>query len=133
MTAADEELHFEDERFASADWTNYYADRHFQQRFHHEENGRLYCETLLALHSNSADSVIRLLRGPWTWWDHGRVLEYHELPDGGSEQVLAPVWWFLTRVRVRLFPPCPLPAEPGTRLPVTPFRKLCFALNVLPR
>ena len=113
----DEQLQFEDQRFASADWTLYYADAHFAQRYHHEEGGRLYCETLLALRSTTAEPVIELLRGPWSWWDHGRVLEYRELPDGGSEQVLAPVWWFLTRVRVRLFPPYALPGEAGIRLP----------------
>ncbi len=39
-------------------------------------------------------------------------------PTGTSDQILSPVWWFITRVGLHIYPPEPLPDRPGKRVPL---------------
>ncbi|MEQ1948040.1 MAG: hypothetical protein ABL995_12675 [Bryobacteraceae bacterium] len=60
----------------------------------------------MAVHGiQEADPAIALIRGPWDWWEHGRISDFVENPDGSSDQILFPVWWFFTRVGLHISPP----------------------------
>jgi hypothetical protein len=109
-------LRFADELFGAGLQADYYRDGHFQQSYLHR-NGRLYCETLMVLRC-PAEPAVEMVRGPWTWWDGGKVTGFRRLADESSLQVLAPVAWYLTRVGMRIYPPQPLEDRPGIRLPI---------------
>ena len=64
------------------------------------------------------EETIRLLRGPWNWWQHGRSSGFQVNPDGSTSQVLSPIWWNFTRIRVQVFPGRDLPGAGGIRLPI---------------
>ena len=68
--------------------------------------------------TTDADAAIALICGPWDWWEHGRITDYTTNPDGSSDQMLSPVWWFITRVGLHIFPPVNLPDLKGRRVPL---------------
>jgi hypothetical protein len=115
-----EPLTFRDDLFdnPTGDWIQSYSDMHFRQRYLHQD-GAIYCETLMTVHAPAAvDSAIELISGPWDWWEHGRITGFTRNPDGSSDQVLSPVWWFITRVGLHLYPPAALEELRGTRIPL---------------
>lgn len=100
----------------SNDWIESFSDQHFRQRYLHRE-GAIYCETLLTAHGTTdAEAALDLICGPWDWWDHGRITDFISNVDGSSEQVLSPVWWFITRVGLEIEAPVDLPDKNGQRV-----------------
>lgn len=77
----------------------------------------IVCETVMATRGDPA-AAMELLRGPWDWWDRGGAFAFQTLEDGATDQVLVPVTWYWAHVRMRLFPPAPLPELSGWRLPI---------------
>jgi hypothetical protein len=115
-----DQLNFRDDLFdnAAGDWVQSHLDEHFRQRYLHEE-GPIYCETLMTVHGTTdADAAIALICGPWDWWEHGRITDFTTNEDGSSDQILSPVWWFITRVGLHIFPPVNLPDLKGRRVPL---------------
>ncbi len=113
-------IEFRDERFASGGFTEYITDPRFRQRCL-IESGKIICETVTEANC-TAEEALRQVRGPWDWWDHGMALDFRQ-GDGFTDQVLAPVEWFITRVSMRQFLPVSIqaPEFPGTtgqRVPV---------------
>ena len=94
----------------------FYLDEHFHQRY--LETGELVTSETVATVPGRVEDALALVNGPWTWWDFGRVTQYRELERGGSEQVLAPVWWFITRVRLHIYPAQELHDAEGVRIPI---------------
>lgn len=102
----------------TGDWVQSHLDEHFQQRYLDSE-GPIYCETLMTVHGTTdADAAIALITGPWDWWEHGRIADYTINEDGSSDQILSPVWWFITRVGLHISPPVDLPDLHGRRVPL---------------
>ena len=115
-----DDLHFRDDLFdnASGDWVQSHSDEHFQQRYLRNE-GPIFCETLMTVHARlDSSAAINLICGPWDWWEHGRITDFTVNPDGSSDQILSPVWWFITRVGLHIFPPHDLPELKGRRAPL---------------
>jgi hypothetical protein len=115
-----DQRNFRDDLFdnAAGEWVQSHIDEHFRQRYLREE-GPIYCETLMTIHGTTdADVAITLIRGPWDWWEHGRITDFTINGDGSSDQVLSPVWWFITRVGLHIFPPVDLPELKGRRVPL---------------
>jgi hypothetical protein len=111
---------FRDDLFdnTAGEWVQSHSDEHFQQRYLRED-GPIYCETLLTVHGNTdTDAAIGLICGPWDWWEHGRITDFKMNGDGSSDQILSPVWWFITRVGLHIFPPVDLPDLKGRRTPL---------------
>jgi hypothetical protein len=107
----------DDTRFDSGDWTAMPASPPFSQR-HLRGEKLIFCETVMAARGDCATAV-DLIRGPWSWWHKGRSTDYRVEADGSSGQVLTPVWWYTTRIHLRILPPIPLPnSTPGVRLPI---------------
>ena len=103
---------------ASGDWVQSHSDEHFQQRYLRNE-GPIFCETLMTVHARlDTSAAINLICGPWDWWEHGRITDFTVNPDGSSDQILSPVWWFITRVGLHIFPPHDLPELKGRRAPL---------------
>lgn len=99
-------------------WVESYTDVHFRQR-HLDRKGPIVCETLMTVHgSTDTDIAISLICGPWDWWDHGTIADFRLNPDGSSHQTLSPVWWFITRVGLEIFPPVDLSDLRGRRVPL---------------
>ncbi len=106
-----DELNFRDDLFdnPAGEWVHSYSDEHFRQRYL-DQPGAIYCETLMTARGTSdVDAAIALICGPWDWWDHGRITDFTANEDNSSDQILSPVWWFITRVGLHLFPPVELP------------------------
>ena len=106
-----DELNFRDDLFdqPGGDWVHSYSDEHFQQR-HLRESSPIFCETLMIAHGTTdVDAAIARISGPWDWWEHGRIANFTRNADGSSDQILSPVWWFITRVELHLFPPVTSP------------------------
>jgi hypothetical protein len=100
------------------DWVQSYSDPHFQQRYLHQD-GAIYCETLMTVHAGDvAGDAMTLICGPWDWWEHGHIADFAANTDGTSDQVLSPVWWFVTRVALHIYPPVALPDLKGKRAPM---------------
>ena len=115
-----EQPNFRDDLFdnSAGDWVQTHLDEHFRQRYLRQE-GPIYCESLMTVHGTmDADAAIGLICGPWDWWDHGRITDFTANEDGSSDQILSPVWWFITRVGLHVFPPVDLPDLKGRRVPV---------------
>ena len=115
-----DQQNFRDDLFdnAAGDWVQSHLDEHFRQRYLREE-GPIYCETLMTVHGTTdADAAIALICGPWDWWEHGRITDFTTNEDGSSDQILSPVWWFITRVGLHIFPPVDLPDLKGRRVPL---------------
>jgi hypothetical protein len=111
-------LEFCDERFNRPDgWAPYRCAQGFEQR-HLHENHRMYCETRMRVECSSAAAAGEIA-GEWTWWKHGVTSGFRRLDDGSSEQVLSPVWWYVTRIMLKVYPPVPLEHEDGVRIPIT--------------
>jgi hypothetical protein len=111
---------FRDDLFdnSAGDWVESHVDEHFEQRYLNEE-GPIYCETLMTVHgATDSDAAIGLICGPWEWWEHGRITDFTAHEDGSSDQILSPVWWFITRVGLHIFPPVALPELKGRRVPL---------------
>ena len=111
---------FRDDLFDSAtgNWVQSHLDEHFRQSYLREE-GPIYSETLMTVHGTTdADAAIALICGPWDWWEHGRITDFTTNGDGSSDQILSPVWWFVTRVGLHIFPPVDLPDLKGRRVPL---------------
>ncbi len=111
---------FRDELFDSGtgDWVQSHADDHFRQR-HLSGEGPIYCETLMTVYGTTgSDAAIDLICGPWDWWEPGRIADFIANADGSSDQILSPVWWFITRVGLHIFPPVDLPDLRGRRVPL---------------
>ena len=111
---------FRDDLFdnGGGDWVQSYSDEHFRQRYLRND-GPIYCETLMTVRGTSgADAAIALIRGRWDWWEHGRVTGFTTNADGSSDQILSPVWWFITRIGLHGLPPVDLPDLKGRRVPV---------------
>jgi len=110
---------FRDELFDSStsDWVETYSDEHFRQRYL-RRGGPIFCETLMTVRGAGADAAIALIRGPWDWWQHGRAADFRTNPDGSSDQMLSPVWWFITRIGLHGLPPINLLDRAGRRVPV---------------
>lgn len=110
---------FQDQRFEQpGQWSYSYLDEHFEQRFL-EDDPLIFCETRMTVHGAPAlEDAVALIRGPWDWWEHGKISDYEESPDGTTFQTLAPVWWFITRVGLRIETPVEL-AGGGVRIPMT--------------
>jgi hypothetical protein len=82
-------------------------------------NGSIICETILTIPgSTEIDDAVPLILGPWVWWLHGRARNFSVNEDGSSDQVLLPVWWFITRVTLHILPPVPLPDTDGVRISI---------------
>ena len=73
---------------------------------------------MIANRTTDADAAVALIRGPWDWWEHGRIAGFTSNADGSSDQILSPVWWFITRVGLHIFPPVDLPDLKGRRVPL---------------
>jgi hypothetical protein len=102
----------------SGDWVNNQIDERFTQRYLRDET-LIYCETLMTVHNTvDIDAAAAMIMGPWDWWEHGRITDFKLNPDGSTDQTLAPVWWFITRVGLHIFPPAPLSDSPGQRMPL---------------
>ena len=101
---------------------DHWGERPVNEIFRHRylrAQGSIYCETLMTVRETSdIDSAIDLIRGPWDWWDHGRTAEFTANEDGSSDQILSPVWWFITRVCLHILPPLSLPHLSGWRVPL---------------
>jgi hypothetical protein len=113
-------LNFRDDLFdnPAANWVHEKINEHFTHRYL-DEKGPIICETLLTVHGRSdIDEAVKLLNGPWDWWEHGNIADFTINPDGVSHQVLSPVWWFITRVGLEIFPPEDLYDRPGKRIPL---------------
>jgi hypothetical protein len=97
-------------------WVDIPVNEHFRQR-ELDERGSIVCETLLTVHGNTdMQPAIDLIDGPWDWWEHGRIADFVRNLDGSSDQILSPVWWFITRVGLHILPPVDLPDRAGKRL-----------------
>jgi hypothetical protein len=106
-----DQLNFRDDLFdtPAGEWVHSYSDDHFRQRYLRQD-GPIYCETVMIAHGTTdLDAAITLISGPWDWWDHGRISNFTINEDQSSDQVLSPVWWFITRVGLHLLPPTKLP------------------------
>ena len=112
-------LLFRDDKFEQPGiWEQTLGETHFHQRFLHEED-LIYCETLMTVHgATDIDAAVSRIRAPWDWWEHGRITDFVIHEDGTHDQNLAPVWWFMTRVGVRTFPPVALPGLKGQRVSI---------------
>ena len=112
-------LLFRDDKFEQPGaWEQTLGETHFHQRFLHEED-LIYCETLMTVHgATDIDAAVSHIRAPWDWWEHGRSTDFVTHEDGTHDQTLAPVWWFMTRVGVRTFPPGALPGLKGQRVSI---------------
>lgn len=100
------------------DWVHSHTDEHFRQR-HLRQEGAIYCETLMTAHGTTdVAAAIGLICGPWDWWEHGQIADFVANGDGSSDQILSPVWWFITRVGLHIFPPLDLPELKGRRVPL---------------
>ena len=64
------------------------------------------------------DAAVALIRSAWDWWAHGRISGMTMNRDGSSDQILFPVWWFITRVGLHILPPVDLPDLHGLRVPL---------------
>ena len=108
---------YEDARFDDpAGWVRFDQNPRMVQRYIPHRK-LIYCETILATRGSMEDAV-RLLRGAWEWWHHGRSADFHLNPDGSTSQMLSPVWWNFTRVGVQVFSRRDLPGTGGIRLPL---------------
>lgn len=105
-----------DDLFDGASLRTYHQDDHFNQRCA-DGGSRIVCETVMRARGAVEDAVA-LVRGPWIWWDHGRVLSYREGEKGVFVQVLAPIWWNSTRIHQEILQPVPLPGLDGVRVPI---------------
>jgi hypothetical protein len=111
------QLNFHDEVFDNpTHWIHHYKDRRFDQRYL-GEGDVIFCETTMKVRC-SVEAAVSLLCSPWTWWEHGRSINFHSNDDRYTEQILAPVWWYWTRVGLRIFPPVELPGSGGHRIPL---------------
>lgn len=100
------------------EWRRKRWNEHFQCRAVCEQ-GPIFCETLMTVRgTHDIDAAIRLICGPWDWWGHGHTAGFTTNADGSSDQILAPVWWFITRVGLHIFPPADLPERKGRRVPL---------------
>jgi hypothetical protein len=100
------------------DWVERRIDKHFRHR-HLRAKGSIFCETFMTVYgTRDIDAAIDLICGPWDWWAHGRTAGFTANGDGSSDQILSPVWWFITRVRLHTLPPVPLPHLRGLRVPL---------------
>jgi hypothetical protein len=113
-------IQFRDERFRKGGFKEYVTDPRFVQRCLIED-GLIICETVTEA-SCTVEEALAEIRGPWDWWDHGKALDFKAGPDY-NDQVLAPVAWFITRVRMRHFHAMPFEAPEfqgltGHRVPV---------------
>lgn len=114
------ELNFRDDLFDNpkGEWVESHSDLHFRQRYL-REGGPIYCETLMTVHDTTdIRAAIELIRGPWDWWEHGRITDFRRNEDGSTDQVLSPVWWFITRVNLHILPPEDLADLKGQRVPL---------------
>lgn len=101
------------------EWRHIHADEHFTQRFRRETGPPIWCETLMTVPGvTTVDAALSLICGPWNWWEHGNIAGFTRNADGSSDQTLSPVWWFVTRVNLHMFPPVPLPDLKGWRVPL---------------
>src|SRR5580658_9595917 len=116
-----DQLIFVDDLFdnPTGDWVQSHLDKNFRQSYLREE-GPIYCETLMTVPGTTtdADTAIALICGPWDWWEHGRITDFATNADGSSDQILSPVWWFITRVGLHIFPSVDLPDLKGRRVPL---------------
>jgi hypothetical protein len=113
-------LGFADELFENPtlDWVHMEIDEHFRQR-HLREDHPIYCETQMTVHGAGVmDEAIDLISGPWDWWEHGHIADFTRNDDGSSDQILSPVWWFMTRVSLHMLPLEHLPDLHGWRAPM---------------
>jgi hypothetical protein len=115
-----ETVNFRDDLFDNPgrEWVQSFSDEHFQQR-HLLEQGAIFCETLMiARGTTDADAAVALIRGPWDWWEHGRITDFSSSGDESSDQILFPVWWFITRVGLHIIPPVELPDLKARRVSI---------------
>ncbi len=98
-------IRYQDQRFDEGGWVHFYQDERFDQRFR-DLDGLMYCETILIVRS-SIDAAASMLCGPWTWWDHGRSMDFRLNEDLSCFQYLKPANWFWTKIGMRIFPPVP--------------------------
>jgi hypothetical protein len=111
---------FQDDIFDTrpADWIVSHSDEHFTQRYLQGEN-LIYCETLMTVRGTTdTEAGVAMVMGPWDWWEHGRITDFTRNEDGSTYQILSPVWWFITRVGLHIFPPVDLPDLKGRRVPL---------------
>src|SRR5262245_35084543 len=95
-----EQLKYLDDQFDNpkGKWVETPVNEHVTQRYL-DEPGLIICETLMTVHGTTdLQPAIDLIDGPWDWWDHGRITDFVRNADGSSDQILSPVWWFVTRV-----------------------------------
>jgi hypothetical protein len=113
-----DQQNFRDDLFdnPTGDWVQSHLDEHFQQRYL-DADGPIYCETLMTVHGTTdAELALSLITGPWDWWEHGNIADFTTNEDGSTDQVLSPVWWFITRVGLHISPPVDLPDLHGQRV-----------------
>jgi hypothetical protein len=79
-------------------------------------DGLIYCESVVAMRA-PVDMIVDRLLGRWNWWRKGTARAFQRFEDGSSVQVLAPVWWYWARIRVRSSVPVAW-GEGGVRIPV---------------
>jgi hypothetical protein len=111
---------FRDDLFedATRDWVQDHSDEHFEQR-HLRGDGPIFCETLMTVHGSiDAHAALALICGPWDWWEHGKITDFTQNRDGSSDQILSPVWWFITRVGLHISLPVLFPDLKGWRVPL---------------
>ncbi len=105
-----------DEKFdKGTGWTEFYRDSRFVQRYL-VEGKRFFSETLMEVRCGK-DAAVAMLQGSWTWWDNGKMLEFHKNPDMSCDMDLKPISWGPTIVHQHLLPPTELTNPKGIRLP----------------
>jgi hypothetical protein len=98
------------------DWAETQVDEHFTQRYLRDES-LIFCETLMRVpKTTDIGAAAALIMGPWDWWEHGGITDFKVNEDGSTDQILAPVWWFITRVGLHIFPPHELSEGKGQRM-----------------
>jgi hypothetical protein len=113
-----EQLNYMDDEFdnPTGKWIETPINEHFWQR-HVDDATIIVCETIMTVHGTTdLQPAIDLICGPWDWWEHGRITDFVSNADGSSDQILSPVWWFITRVGLHILPPVDLPGLKGKRM-----------------
>jgi hypothetical protein len=113
-----EQLSYLDDQFdnPALKWVETQVNEHFWQR-HLDDAKIIVCETVMTVHGTTDQQpAIDLIGGPWDWWEHGRITDFVRNADGSSDQILSPVWWFITRVGLHIQPPVDLVGLRGKRM-----------------
>src|SRR5215831_16487160 len=85
-----------------AGWTRVHKDDRFDQRLR-VVGDTFFAETLVTIRTSPA-AVLALLQQPWDWWAHAKIISSARHPDGSLEMDMKPIWWYVARLTMRIFP-----------------------------